>query len=173
MSSLPRDGSQDFPAMQHAPAVQNSLLATDPLRNHSAATKLAVMRIAIKNGDRVNDVDCHPHIGNNEGRPLDACLNLSHMSKGIDVTENLPIIELLLQHGADPRLKSRSMSSTPHSTARFYAEQAPALTEKAAKFWNRVVELFHELIKIFERQEAESMDTEALEEVAVNKAATP
>ena len=63
---------------------------------------LAACRAAIAKGEDVNAPDTLPHVGFNEGRPLDACLRQTHMPGDKCVVENLPVIELLLEHGADP-----------------------------------------------------------------------
>ena len=63
---------------------------------------LAACRAAIAKGEDVNAPDTLPHVGFNEGRPLDACLQQTHMPGDKRVVENLPVIELLLEHGADP-----------------------------------------------------------------------
>lgn len=50
-------------------------LFREPLSNHPAEEKVAVMRAAIEAGADVNQLDEEPIVGYNEGRPLDACIN--------------------------------------------------------------------------------------------------
>jgi hypothetical protein len=69
---------------------------------------LAAVRTAIENSADVNQLDTEPNRISNEGRPLDACLRAPHMPGRKSIIENLPVIELLLEYGADPRLWSES-----------------------------------------------------------------
>ncbi|KAJ4302877.1 hypothetical protein N0V90_001768 [Kalmusia sp. IMI 367209] len=124
---------------------QKSPLIIEPLSNHTVETRLAVMRAAISAGADVNALDLDPFLGYNEGRPLDACLNMAHMPGNADVRDNLPVIELLLEHGADPRFMARSIMISPLRKASFYAGQE-GLSIQGKVFWDRVVAMFEEAI---------------------------
>lgn len=73
------------------------------------------------------------------------------------IIENLPVIELLIEHGADPRLYSKSVGlpCIPMKLARQYAEDEEE-GEKGLAFWKRVLELFEEaIVKIDAKKEQE------------------
>lgn len=126
---------------------QRSPLITEPLSTHSADTMLTVCRTAIAAGSDVNAPDTLPHVGHNEGRPLDACLRQTHMPGDKSIVENLPVIELLLEHGADPRLFSKSvgLGSIPIQLARRYSVDEDE-TEEHRAFWKHLLRLFEEAI---------------------------
>lgn len=119
-------------------------LFREPLSNHPAEEKVAAMRAAIDAGADVNQMDQEPIVGYNEGRPLDACINGSHFPGGVRLEDNIPAIELLLQHGADPRLGARPTLFAPVRRARYYAENAASEEGKAA--WKHILALFDEAI---------------------------
>jgi hypothetical protein len=127
--------------------VRRSPLILEPLTSHSAETMLAACRAAIANGEDVNAPDTLPHVGFNEGRPLDACLRQTHMPGNKCICENLPVIELLLEHGADPRLYSKSvgLAAIPMLLARHYSVDE-AETEEHRAFWKHLLRLFEEAI---------------------------
>lgn len=134
---------------------QRSALITEPLSSHSVDTMLAACRAAIANGEDVNALDTVPQLVYNEGRPLDACLRQAHMPGKKSINENLPVIELLLEHGADPRLYSRSVGpqAIPMLLARRYAVDEEE-TEENRAFWVRVLRLFEEAIVKIDAKEA-------------------
>lgn len=111
------------------------------------------MRAAIEAGADVHQLDQEPIVGYNEGRPLDACINTSHFSGEAWLEDNIPAIELLLQHGADPRLGARPTLFAPVRIARYYAENAASEETKAT--WKRILELFNEaILKLNKEQES-------------------
>ncbi|KAL1962646.1 hypothetical protein VTN77DRAFT_9280 [Rasamsonia byssochlamydoides] len=75
----------------------------EPISDHPIEVKLARMKGAIEAGADVNELDHEPDARRNLGRPLDFAVN-NGLADFKYLKENLPIIELLLQHGADPRL---------------------------------------------------------------------
>lgn len=115
-----------------------------PLSNHPAEEKVAVMRAAIEAGADVNQLDEEPIVGYNKGRPLDACINGMHMPSGIQLEDNIPVFELLLQHGADPRLGARPTSFAPVRRARYFPENTAP--EEVKSTWKRILALFEEAI---------------------------
>jgi hypothetical protein len=139
--------TQATPANGSDQPVQRSPLITEPLSNHPVETMLAACRAAIANGEDVNALDTLPHVGHNAGRPLDACLRQTQMPGKKSIVENLPVIELLLEHGADPRLFSRSVGVTgiPIVLARRYAVDEKEKEEHRA-FWKHVLGLFEEAV---------------------------
>lgn len=116
----------------------------EPLSNHSAEEKVAAMRAAIAAGADVHQLDQEPIVGYNEGRPLDACLNVSHMAEGARLADNIPAIELLLQHGADPRLGARPTKFAPLRVATYYAENTGS--EEDAATWKRILTMFEDAV---------------------------
>lgn len=115
-------------------------LFREPLSNHPVEEKVAAMRAAIEAGADVNQLDQEPIVGYNEGRPLDACINGSHMPSGVRLEDNIPAIELLLQHGADPRLGARPTLFAPERRARYFVENATSEGGKAT--WKRILAMF-------------------------------
>ena len=145
--TLPADASKDTAAADAEGERKSSWhlpLFREPLSYHPPEEKVAAMRAAIEAGADVHQMDQEPIVGHNLGRPLDACL------KG-PVVDNIPAIELLLQHGADPRLGARPTLFAPVRRARYYAENHPE--EEARTIWKRVLALFDEAILKLESEE--------------------
>jgi hypothetical protein len=126
---------------------QRSVLITEPLSSHSVETMLAVCRAAIANGEDVNAPDTLPHVGFNKGRPLDACLQQTHMPGRKSIIKNLLVIKLLLEHGADPWLYSRSVGivQIPMLLAKRHSVMEDESEENRA-FWVHLLKLFEEAI---------------------------
>lgn len=125
---------------------RNLPLFREPLSSqHSAEEKVAAMRAAIEAGADVNQLDQEPIVGYNEGRPLDVCVKHNY-------TSNLGAIELLLQHGADPRLHARPTLMSPLRRVAFYAEYEHS-SEEQRVFCKRVLALFEEAIARLEEVE--------------------
>lgn len=136
--------------------VQRSALIMEPLSLHSAEVMLAACRAAIANGEDVNAPDTLPLLGHNEGRPLNACLRQTHMPGDKSIMENLPVIELLLEHGADPRLFWRSVGvqNIPILQAKRFSINKE-MTEEERKFWKHLLRLFEEaILRIDAKEEA-------------------
>ncbi|KAF1962804.1 hypothetical protein CC80DRAFT_487272 [Byssothecium circinans] len=151
--ALPAQENPDNEPRIPKPTHLKSPFFREPFRNHPASTIVSIIRAAIEAGGDVNGLDDDPYLGFNEGRPLDACLNFPHMCGDADPVDNLPVIELLLEHGADPRLKSRSTIFPPIYRARYYAGRE--LPEEVRVFWDRVLALFEEAIVRLEGKEKE------------------
>lgn len=151
----PTDESNNEP-ITPKPHHLKSPLITEPLRNHPSETKLAVVRAAIEAGGNVNELDDDPFLGYNEGRPLDACLNSPHMDGGASIRDNFPVIQLLLEHGADPRLRARSIMHPPIAIAKYYVENAGS--EEAKLLWKRIFTLFEEAIVKLEEKEGKKAE---------------
>ncbi|KAF9738643.1 hypothetical protein PMIN06_001946 [Paraphaeosphaeria minitans] len=148
--------AQASPANGFDQPLQRSPLITEPLSNHPVGTMLAACRAAIANGEDVNAPDTLPHVGHNAGRPLDACLRQTHMPGKKSIVENLPVIELLLEHGADPRLYSRSIGVTaiPIVLAKRYSVDQDEKEEHRA-FWKHLLGLFEEAVVRIDAKETE------------------
>lgn len=134
-----RHSPEELEARREWMATHRPPLFIEPATSHSPEEKVAAMRAAIEAGADVNQLDLRPYGGHNEGRPLHACL-----LRG-SIADNLPAIELLLRHGADPRLHGRSVGQgTPMSMARYW-QQHPHRPEHQP-VWDRVLVLFEEAV---------------------------
>jgi hypothetical protein len=93
-----------------------------PLSNLPMKTRLEAMRTAIAEGADPNQLDKRNHT--RIGRPLNYAINESwpeHDGYYVQLKQNLPIIELLLDAGADPRIASwRLYSSSPIEELEWY-----------------------------------------------------
>lgn len=76
-----------------------------PLANVPVEEKLAQMRKALENGSDPNEVDHSTHPQYQYGRPLHMCMDYPNDDSDSDrYLDNAPVIKLLLDYGADPRL---------------------------------------------------------------------
>lgn len=67
--------------------------------------KLAEILVALENGMNPNEEESQPMLQLRSGRPLDLCLNDSKaMNSDTSLLNNIPVIQMLLDYGADPRL---------------------------------------------------------------------
>lgn len=99
-------------------------LHSEPLGTHPVEVKLANIRAAIAAGIDVNGLDESDPVCHREGRPLDACLRVTHMAHGATFYGNLDVIKVLLEHGADPRLRDhKHVFLTPLQVAVFNAKK--------------------------------------------------
>ena len=108
---------------------------------------LAACRAAIADGEDVNAPYTLPQVGFNEERPLGTCLRQTYMPGNKCVCENLLVIELLLEHGADPRLYSKSVGlvSIPMLLSRCYSVSEDKREEHMA-LWKHLLKLFEEAV---------------------------
>jgi hypothetical protein len=75
----------------------------ESILEHPVEVKLANMRAAIAAGANVNELDQETYPCRNNGRPLHFAL-YSTINNFRHLKENLLVIKLLLESGADPRL---------------------------------------------------------------------
>jgi hypothetical protein len=75
----------------------------EPITDHPIKVKLASMSVTIASGADVNELDKEPDPRRNYGRPLHFASDASRIEFKY-LKENLPLIKLLLEAGADPRL---------------------------------------------------------------------
>jgi hypothetical protein len=97
-----------------------SPLHYEPLSNHSIDVKLAAMTSAIAAGADVNELDHDVDPRRNRGTPLHCCLS----DIAADPSSNLPLVRLLLEHGADPSIPGTEGSRTGSSV-----EEARAMSQ--------------------------------------------
>lgn len=86
-------------------------LFDEPLSGHPIEVKLANMKAAILAGSDVNELD-HSHGGYHAGRPLHWVMDPGKIDIKI-MKDHLPLVKLLLENGADPRLRGRKQNSWP------------------------------------------------------------
>jgi len=84
-----------------------SPLLTQPMSYEPIETRLAAMRAALSDGFSPNELDKRPR---GVGRPLDCTIEDGWPADFAHLKQNLPIVHLLLEAGADPRLPSRDPS---------------------------------------------------------------
>lgn len=83
-------------------------LFREAVSNKPLETRLALMRTALAAGFSPNELDRRPRA---EGRALDWAICDGRSVDYAVLKQNLPVVELLLEAGADPRLPSRNGSS--------------------------------------------------------------
>lgn len=81
-------------------------------------------------------------MGDNDGRPLDACINTNNSVGGARLEDDIPASELLLQCGPDPRLGARPTLFAPLDIARYHASAGNAAPEEAKATWKRTLGSF-------------------------------
>ncbi|KAI9836088.1 MAG: hypothetical protein M1819_001702 [Sarea resinae] len=80
----------------------------EPISSHAIEVKLANMQAAMRAGADVNELDHEPFPHRNWGRPLNCCVD-DHLGDMRLTSQNLPLVKLLLDGGADPRLGARGL----------------------------------------------------------------
>lgn len=81
-----------------------SPLFWEPISQNPIGVKFANRRAAIAAGADVNELDHDPDPRKSCGRPLDMAVKEDDCNWA-DLKRNIPVIQLLLMHGADPRLE--------------------------------------------------------------------
>ncbi|CAN9343569.1 unnamed protein product [Alternaria alternata] len=81
-----------------------SPLFLEPVSCAPVETRLAAIRAALSEGFSPNELDRRPR---GVGRPLDWAIEDGAAADYAHLKQNLPIVHLLLEAGADPRLPSR------------------------------------------------------------------
>ncbi|KAJ5613907.1 hypothetical protein N7528_007561 [Penicillium herquei] len=74
----------------------------EPLSGHPVEVKLANITAALLAGADPNEMDHEPDHRRSYGRPLHCVVHSNGPSDFLK--DNIPVIELLIEHGADPRL---------------------------------------------------------------------
>lgn len=112
----------------------------EPVSGHPISVKLTAMKAALASGADPNELDHEPRAEKNLGRPLHLAIEYtsSNLSR---LHENLPVVELLLQHGADPRLGGMQGRYSPlEDLRRVVAYNDPTMRE-AMGFFKEVLEM--------------------------------
>lgn len=84
----------------------------EPVSGHPVPEKLAAMLAALKSGSDPNELDHAPRAERSIGRPLHYATEYTFFDHSLR-HENLPVVELLLKHGADPRLPGMEPNPSP------------------------------------------------------------
>lgn len=155
-TSQAADHGKPRPKKQKPKLKNRGPLHGEPLTNHPVEVKLARIREAIAAGADINGLDDSDPACHREGRPLDACLRMTHMASGATFYSNVHVIELLLEHGADPRLRdTKTVFISPLKVAEYNAGKE-SHSEKTKAFYGQVLQMFRDAIaKLEEKERAE------------------
>ncbi|KAN0102204.1 hypothetical protein V8E51_012714 [Hyaloscypha variabilis] len=125
---------------------KSSPLHWEPFSDHPISEKLAAMKAAIDSGADPNELD-HPTKNGKRrpelsiGRPLHYAIDtrFDHSRRH----ENLPVVELLLQHGADPRLEGMEFTKSPIDEIKSDLENPDSklLSQKNVAFFRAAMEI--------------------------------
>lgn len=150
---------------------KKSRLHTVPLGGAPIEVKLARMRKAIDAGADVNGLDYSLPKGHRDGRPLHACLRVTHMAGNATFRVNDQVIQFLLDQGADPRLTAGNalLFWSPLYMAESALERAGADTEWE-KFYGRIVAMMKEaVVKLEAKEKAEKAEAAAVKSEETEK----
>ena len=114
----------------------------EPITDHPIKVKLANMRAAIAAGADVNELDKAPDPRRNYGRPLHFASDASHVEFKY-LKENLPVIKLLLEAGADPRLPGMMYTDSALEELKFFLKGA-LRDERFQPEWKEVIPFLRE-----------------------------
>ncbi|KAF7861777.1 hypothetical protein EAF04_007660 [Stromatinia cepivora] len=102
--------------------IKNLPLYWENISDHSMAEKLHNILFALKSGADPNEVDHAPRAERSMGRPLHYATDTTHFYF-MRRHENLPIVELLLKYGADPRIPGMGgLGASPMDDLRWVLE---------------------------------------------------
>ncbi|KAH8810779.1 hypothetical protein F5884DRAFT_830742 [Xylogone sp. PMI_703] len=120
-----------------------------PISDLPLAAKLKMMKQAIKAGDDVNQLDPvgDPHAS--YGRPLNFAVEYTRANLDY-LKDNIPVIKLLLKHGADPRLAGPLGTRSALEEMREMAQWG--VDEKDPQYWSELVPFFREAYGLMERR---------------------
>ncbi|KAJ5629394.1 hypothetical protein N7528_003051 [Penicillium herquei] len=105
------------------------------------------MKAAIAAGGDVNELDHAPDPRRSCGRPLDMAVKEDDCNWA-DLKRNIPVIQLLLAHGADPRLEGVLGAPSPLDYARHRAtDYPPPEPEEMQLFYKTVYMLLRDAAK--------------------------
>jgi hypothetical protein len=91
---------------------KESPLHWEPVSGHPISEKLAAIKAALEVGADPNELDHARRAERSIGRPLHWATEYSTFDHNLR-HENLPVVELLLKHGADPRLPGMGPNWSP------------------------------------------------------------
>jgi hypothetical protein len=126
-----------------------------PLTDHPVKDKLANMRVAIVLGADVNELDKEPDPRRNYGRPLHFASDASRIQFKY-LKEHLPLIELLLEKGADPRQPGMMYTDSALEEVKFSLKGA-LRNECFQPEWKEVIPFLREAYKVM-KEAADRLD---------------
>ena len=115
-------------------------LFIEPISGHPIQEKLSAMKTALASGADPNELDHQPRAERNQGRPLHMAIEYT-MGDLSRLHENLPVVELLLQHGADPRLPGMWGRPAPMEDLKLVLEFDDGTLRVARPFFRDALEL--------------------------------
>jgi hypothetical protein len=92
--------------------LKNLPLHWEPVSGHPITEKLTTMLGALKSGSDPNELDHASRPERSIGRPLHYATEYTFFDHSLR-HENLPVVELLLKHGADPRMPGMGPNPSP------------------------------------------------------------
>ncbi|THV52650.1 hypothetical protein BGAL_0073g00250 [Botrytis galanthina] len=115
---------------------------------HPIAEKLSNMREALESGADPNALDKAPRPERSMGRPLHYATDTLHFDF-MPRYENLSIVELLLEYGADPRMKGMagSRESPLEDVERIVKTNYPKLGERDMEFFKAALVVMEEKLR--------------------------
>jgi hypothetical protein len=117
-----------------------------PISDIPIDVKVALVKKAIEAGDDVNQLDTIPDARRCFGRPLDFAVEYSRANFDY-LKDNIPVIKLLLDHGADPRLPGPYRERSALEEMRDMAQMK--ISDKEPE-WNKVVPFFKEAFALMD-----------------------
>ena len=127
--------------------LKSSPLHWEPVSGHPISEKFAAMKAALDSGADPNELDHQRRTERSIGRPLHYATEYTTFDHSRR-HENLPLIKLLLQHCADPRLHGMECTKSPIDEMKTVVEfNSPDLkwaTEQDMVFFRGALEMMKE-----------------------------
>lgn len=117
-----------------------------PISDIPIDAKVALMKRAIEAGDDVNQLDPINDKRVCFGRPLNFAVEYSRANFDY-LKDNIPVIKLLLEHGADPRLPGLYREKSALEAMREVSQTKISTTQPE---WNKLVPFFQEAFQLME-----------------------
>ena len=127
----------------------------ESITDHPIKVKVANMTAAIALGADVNELDKEPDPRRNYGRPLHFASDASRIEFKY-LKEHLPVIELLLEKGADPRLPGMMYTDSALEELKFSLKGA-LRNERFQPEWKEITPFLREAYMVM-KEAADSLD---------------
>jgi hypothetical protein len=127
----------------------------EPTTDQPILVKRANMKVAISLGANVNELDKEPDPRRNYGRPLHFASDASRINFKY-LKEHLPLIELLLEEGADPRLPGMMYTDSALEEVKFSLKGA-LRNERFQPEWKEVIPFLREAYMVM-KEAADRLD---------------
>ncbi|RFU23869.1 hypothetical protein B7463_g12466, partial [Scytalidium lignicola] len=125
-----------------------------PISDLPISVKVALCKKAIRAGADVNQLDPTTDPRWSYGRPLNFAVEYTRANLDY-LKDNIPVIKLLLKHGADPRLSGPLRTRSALDEMRDMAQWG--ISDKDPQYWNEVVPFFKEAFRLMD-QAAKKLD---------------